>query len=219
MNEATENRRASRAIVDVDAELKLPSGTFQGTIHDLSFLGSLFLTDELEAVPMGTSGRVRFVLPTSASWFEPAIEVRRSTTFPRPRGLSAQAIGFQFSGLEPNEERAIALACLQWDSYSSRQFPLAAQCFVQGQDVIQNLSRFARLTSGSRQVLQLRFPGPVPLEPRNLVRLRVGRASVGGRVSEVYKDRFGTDVTLRVEGWGGDFFLHEARREAVGAPS
>ncbi len=210
-----EHRAAPRTIVDIDAELVVPIGVITGTIHDLSFLGSLFMTEELSPVEAGTSGSLNFVLPTSAERFSPRIDVRRTTTFPRPGGKSAQAIGFAFSGLQPNEERAIALACMEWNSVSLREFPLAVQCFVQGQYEVQNFSRFGRLSRGSREQVCIHFDKDTPLQRRHLVRLKVGQVAVMARVTSTTETRIGWDVTAQIDGWGRDFFLHEARRGAV----
>ncbi|MGH2520616.1 MAG: PilZ domain-containing protein, partial [Chloroflexota bacterium] len=99
---AHEKRRAPRAIVDIDGQLAVGGATLFGTIHDLSFTGSLFITQDLLNIAAGASGVLTFVLPNSTAWFKPQVEVRRTTTFPRPFGQAAQAVGFAFSGLQPN---------------------------------------------------------------------------------------------------------------------
>ena len=207
-----EKRRAPRAVVDIDGQLAVGGATLLGTIHDLSFTGSLFITEDLLNIATGASAVLTFVLPNSTAWFKPQVEVRRTSTFQRLFGQSAQAVGFAFSGLALSEERAIALACYEWASCSSRAYALAAECFAQGLDGIQNFSRFGRLLEGSRDALALRFPSKeLPLQPRHLLRLKVGQATTLARVLRLNETRLGTEVGLRMEGWGRDFFLHQAR--------
>ncbi|MDE3074464.1 MAG: PilZ domain-containing protein [Chloroflexota bacterium] len=213
-----EQRRAPRTVVDIDAELHAATRVCRGTIHDLSFLGSLFIAEDVDdpedspELQPAVLGKLHFVLPTSPLAFSPSVRLRRTTTFPRPLGKVGVAVAFEFSELQAAEERAIALACYEWESYGSREFPLAAQCFVQGRDEVQNFSRFARLVSGSRDVLRFGFPKPVPLKAGHAVSLKLGQRIVAARIRSVDVGRLGIGVTARTEGWGRDFFLHAARR-------
>ncbi|HLY67534.1 MAG TPA: PilZ domain-containing protein [Chloroflexota bacterium] len=214
-----EQRRAPRTIVDVEARLQLDrQPACQGIIQDLSFLGSLFVPELPVQVQPDSAGQLTFALPTAVSWLQPRIAVRRITSYTRPGGSQAQGIAFEFSGLSTEEERAIAAGCLEWTDHRVRTYPLAARCFVEANAPTGHFSRYGRLTSGSRGQLRLSVPTAVSLAADDPVHLKLSTTAVTGNLQTSTPERDGTELLIRVEGWGRDFFLHEARRQSMTAP-
>jgi hypothetical protein len=211
-----EHRRAPRTVVDVEARLHLAGqAPCQGVIQDLSFLGSLFVPEHPLPVQPDGQGQLRFALPTAVSWLEPHIEVRRITTYTRPNGQQAQAIAFEFSGLSQEQERAIAAGCHEWDSHRSKRYPLSARCFVESDSLQPHFARYGRLIAGSRTQVRISLPAGMEIERGMALRLKVGGSSVSGGVEQASSERAATELEVRLEGWGRDFFLHEARRAAI----
>ncbi|GEM_PF-2740587 len=215
-----EHRRAQRTIVDVEAELHLRGlASCRGIIQDLSTVGSLFVPEHPLDVRQGLTGTLRFGLPNFVNWIEPSIEVRRVTTYERVGGEQAQAVGFEFSGLDASEERAIAAGCLEWQSHRMRDYRLAARCYVQGLGPFEKFSRYGQLTAGSRRQLYLNVLHPAGLEEGAAIRLKVGASHVAAEVERMETSGDAANVVLRMMGWGRDFFLHEARRESISGSS
>ena len=211
-----EQRRAPRTSVDVEAALRLGHTSCQGVIVDLSTVGSLFRPEQPLEVRLGVTGHMRFALPTSLSWLEPRIEVKRSTAYTRPNGEEAQAIGFEFSGLRDEEQRAIAAGCLEWDAHRTREYPLAARCYLQGEGDLQTFSRYGRLIRGSRNQLHVSLARGVDVPVGGALRLKLGNLWVSGEVRDVQPSSSSMELVVRLtDSWGRDFFLHEARREVL----
>lgn len=211
-----EHRRAPRATVDVEARLHLDGhAAAQGIIQDLSFLGSLFVPEHPVDVAPNGQGQLRFALPTAVSWLEPHIEVRRITSYSRPSGQAAQAIAFEFSGLTHEQERAIAAGCHDWASLRAKRYTLSARCFVESNGPEPHFARYGRLTSGSRTDVELSLPAHFEIGHGSAVRLKVAASTVTGKIEVVSAERSSTDVQVRLDGWGRDFFLHEARRQSM----
>src|SRR5690348_4565809 len=103
-----EKRRAPRTTVNVEARLSIPGqGACHGVILNLSFAGNLFLPGRPVEIPPGGGAHMLFALPSSRSWLEPLVQVRRATDLRLANGQLAQAIGFEFLGLSMEEEWAI----------------------------------------------------------------------------------------------------------------
>lgn len=203
-------------MVDVEARLHLNGhGSCQGIIQDLSFLGSLFVPEHPIQVEPNGQGQLRFALPTAVSWLEPHIEVRRITSYTRPGGQDAQAIAFEFSGLTHEQERAIAAGCHDWDSLRTKRYPLSARCFVESHGQAPHFARYGRLTSGSRSQVMLSLMAGFEIERGAPVRLKIGVSTAAGKVEHASAERNSTELQVRLEGWGRDFFLHEARRQSM----
>lgn len=211
-----EHRRAPRTVVDVEARLHLTGHRpCDGIIKDLSFLGSLFVPENPVHVEPDGQGQLRFALPTALSWLEPHIAVRRITAYTRPGGQQSQAIAFEFSGLTHEQERAIAAGCHEWDTLRTKRYTLSARCFLENQGGQPHFARYGRLTGGTRGQVQLSLPSGVEIGPGSAVRLKIGSATATGLVEGATTERAGTELLVRLEGWGRDFFLHEARRQSM----
>lgn len=209
----TEQRRAPRTTVDVEARLSIPGqGACQGVILNLSFAGNLFLPERSLDIPAGGGAHMRFAMPSSRSWLEPLVQVRRAADFILPSGQPAQAIGFEFLGLSHEEERAIGTGCVEWEAHRQREYPLSARCYLKGLDVFRHFSRYGRLTSASHDVARVSVAETrLPLGTR--LRLKVDTVWVSGKVEEAKAEGDQSRLLLRLEPeWGRDFFLHEARR-------
>jgi hypothetical protein len=181
----------------------------------LSFLGSLFVPEHSVQIAPDGRGHLRFALPTAISWIEPHIQVRRITSYSRPNGQQAQAVGFEFSGLTHEQERAIAAGCMEWGSHRTKRYPLSARCFVESHGEQEHFSRYGRLVNGSRSQILLSLPEGLDIARGAMLRLKVGMSSVSGTVEHASSERSSTELDVRLEGWGRDFFLHEARRQSM----
>ena len=189
--------------------------TSPGVIRDLSSVGALFVPDTPVQVDSGTRGSLRFGLPTSADWLEPSITIRRFTTFIRTGGLEGQALGLEFSGLRPDEEETIVRGCAEWDSHRMRQYTLAARCFAQTEGSLTAYARFGQLIGGTRSYLRVSLPAAAGLSRGARLQLKIARTWVKGEVEQTHElERGDLEVLLRMDGWGRDFFLHEARRQS-----
>lgn len=211
-----DQRRAPRTLVDVEAELHLHGHPVcHGIMQDLSILGSLFMPEKALRAEPNAQGRLRFAMPTAVSWIEPRIQVRRVSSFPRATGEEVQTIGFEFSGLDSQQERAIAAGCMEWPTHRVRDYSLAARCFVQGMGAQRHFSRFGRVVGGTRNHIRLSLASSGELARQSEVRVKVTATSVAGEIEDVRQERSGVEVLVRLTGWGRDFFLHEARRESL----
>ncbi len=185
----------------------------EGVIRDLAYIGSLFVPRQPIAAREGQRGTLRFPLPTSSDWLEPQVEIRRFTTFTRAGGEPGQGIGLEFAGLTAAQEKAIAEGCQQWDGQRMRQYELSARVYVQGEGGLTHYTRFGRLIAGTRTYLRLRLPSGPGLARGIHLRLKLARSWVSGEVEQLSQQAGEIEVLLRLEGWGRDFFLHEARRQ------
>ena len=212
-----DQRRAPRTNVDIEAELHLAGQlAVRGVMQDLSIMGSLFVPESAVRGQPGMRGRMRFAVPTVASWVEPSVEIRRLTTSFRATGDAAQAIGFEFSDLPGQMERAVASACLGWTTDRMRDYNLMADVFVQGLNEYRHYSRFGKLVSGSRNRVRLTVSESGELKPFAPVRLKVTNTSVVGEIEEVRPEYGSVQLIVRLSGWGRDFFLHESRHHSPG---
>jgi hypothetical protein len=199
-------------VVDVEAVLHL-SGlkAYQGVIRDLSHLGSLFVPEQPIDAPAGARGSLRFPLPTTEYWLEPSVEVRRVMTFTRAGGEQGQGVAVEFSGLKREDEQAIMAGCQSWDGHRMRQYDLSARCYVQGEGGLTHYSRFGRLLGGTRSYLRVEIPTGSGVSRGIRLRLKMSRTWVTGEVEQTTEKGSSIEVLVRLEGWGRDFFLHEAR--------
>lgn len=216
MGAVEEQRRAPRTVVDVEALLHLNGlRSFPGVIHDLAYLGCLFVPEKPLTVCAGDRGSLRFALPVADPWLEPNVEVRRLTTFNRLGGDVGQGIGMEFSGLKAADEHAITTGCQEWDGYRTRQYELAARCYVESEGGSTHYARFGKLLGGTRNYLRLNLPSAAGLTRGIRLRLKMARTWVAGEVEQTAVNGAGLEVLVRIEGWGRDFFLHEARRQSL----
>lgn len=209
-----EQRRAPRTLVDVEARLLLAGQTILGFIQDLSPLGSQFVPDKPIRADAGDSGEMRFALPQAERWLEPRVEARRTTMFTRAAGDQAQSIGFQFAGLRPEDEGAIASGCREWATHRVRQYALSSRCFVQGEGRLATFSRFGTLTSCSRSYARMLLPTDANLPPGTRLRLKMASSAVTSEIEQANVGHDGLEVLLRLDGWGRDFFLYEVLKES-----
>jgi hypothetical protein len=211
-----EQRRAPRTVVDVEAMLHL-SGlrTFPGVIRDLSYLGALFVPESPLNIDEGSRGSLRFALSNTQDWLEPAVVVRRITTFTRVGGQMGQGIGVEFSGLPVEDQQAIDAGCREWDQHRMRQYTLAARVYVQSDGGLTHYARFGQLIGGTRSYLRLSLPAGPGVARGIWFKLKMSRTWIRGEVERITEDGSQLEVLLRIEGWGRDFFLHEARRQSL----
>ena len=216
MGVVEEHRRAPRTVVDVEAVLHL-SGlrSTSGVIRDLAHLGCLFVPEKPLRVEAGDRGSLRFALPTTDDWLEPNVEVRRLTTFTRLGGGEGQGIGMEFGGLKTEQEQAISAGCEEWDSHRMRQYDLAARCYVQSEGGSTHYARFGQLLGGTRSFLRLSLPAGPGVTRGTRLRLKMARTWVAGEVEQTTPAGAKLEALIRIEGWGRDFFLHEARRQSL----
>jgi hypothetical protein len=216
MSNGPDLRRAPRTVVDVEAEFHL-SGlrTYLGVIRDLSHLGCLFVPEAPIEASLGSRGTLRFALPTTPDWLEPNIAVRRIESFTRSSGGAGQGIGMEFSGISAEQQEAIVAGCREWDSHRMRQYELSARCFVQSEGGMTHYARFGQLLGGTRSYLHLTLPVGSSISRGMGLRLKMARTWIAGRVETISEGPAEMDVSLRIEGWGRDFFLHEARRQSI----
>ncbi|HEX6512309.1 MAG TPA: PilZ domain-containing protein [Chloroflexota bacterium] len=213
-----EQRRAPRTVVDVEAVLHLSGLTVcPGVIHDLSYLGALFVPEKAMQVQPAAQGSMRFALPTARQWLEPSVLVRRISSFPRPGGGEGHAFGTEFFGLSSQDQQAVSDGCAQWDSHRIRQATFNARCYVQSEGGLTGYARFGQLVGGTRNYVRLKLPAGQGLGRGMRIRLKIAREWVTGEVEQVSPDSDTMEVLVRLEGWGRDFFLHEAARES-GSP-
>jgi PilZ domain-containing protein len=211
-----EQRRAPRTVVDVEALLHLNGlRSFPGVIHDMAYLGCLFVPDKPLVVAPGDRGSMRFAMPMVDQWLAPTVEVRRLTSFTRLGGDVGQGIGLEFSGLKQQEEQAITAGCQQWDSYRTRRYELTARCYVESEGGSTHYARFGELRGGTRNYLRLNLPAGAGLARGIRLRLKMARTWVAGEVEQTTVKSTDMEVLVRIEGWGRDFFLHEARRQSL----
>ena len=211
-----EQRRAPRTPVDMEAELRLQGESVcYGILQDLSILGSLFIPERPLKVDSGQAGRLRFAVPTATSWIEPNIYVRRVTTIPRAIGEETQGIGFEFSGLDDEQERAISAGCMDWSGHRIREYHLSADCFVQGIGDFRHYARFGKVAHASRSRVAVHVPASGELKPGAELRLKVTSLFVPSVLEELKPGRSGVELVVKPSGWGRDFFLHEARRSSL----
>jgi hypothetical protein len=216
MERVEEHRRAPRTIVDVEALLHLEGlRTIPGVIRDLAYLGCLFVPQSPVRVHAGDRGSLRFALPGRTDWLEPGIEVKRLTSFTRNQDEEGQGLGIEFGGLQAAEEEAISTACREWDHERSRQYELAARCYVQSEGGTTHYARFGQLLGGTRSYLRVTLPAGPGLARGIRLRLKMSRTWVNGEVEQVTTSAQQMEVLLRIDGWGRDFFLHEARRQSL----
>src|SRR5437867_2815281 len=218
MSNGEEQRRAPRTVVDVESELHL-SGlrTYQGVVRDMSYLGALFVPENPLQAEIGGRGSLQFALPTYLEWLQPSIQIRRTSSYLRPGSGEIVAYGMEFFGLTPEQEQAITTGCQQWDSHRMRQYELSARCFVQSEGGLTAYARFGQLLGGTRSYLRLSLPsGPNVVNGIGL-RLKIARTWIGGEVERVTEREADMEVLLRIDGWGRDFFLHEARQQSAAA--
>jgi hypothetical protein len=208
-----EQRRAPRTLVDVEARLMLGGQTIQGFIQDLSPLGSLFVPERALQIDAGDSGSMRFAMPPAENWIEPRVEARRTTMFRRAGGEQAQSIGFQFSGLRPDQEDAVAEGCREWAIHRVRQYALAARCFVQGEGKLAAFSRFGKLIQCSRSYARMVLPTDAEFPRGSRLKLKMGSSPVATEIEQATVGPEGLEVLLRIHGWRCDFFLHEVRKD------
>jgi hypothetical protein len=216
MGVVEEQRRAPRTVVDVEALLHLNGlRSFPGVIRDLAHLGCLFVPEKPLRLGAGDRGTLRFALPTTEQWLEPNVEVRRLTTFKRMGGDEGQGIGMEFGGLKDDEEQAISDGCRQWDQHRMRQYELGARCYVQSEGGSTHYARFGQLLGGTRSYLRLSLPAGPGVARGIRLRLKMARTWVAGEVEQTTLSGPDMEVLVRIEGWGRDFFLHEARRQSL----
>jgi hypothetical protein len=216
MSDGEEHRRAPRTVVDVEALLHL-SGlrTCPGVIRDLSYVGAMFVPDSPIKVDEGSRGSLRFALPNTDDWLEPSISVRRITTFSRTGGQTGQGIGLEFPGLKLEDRHTIESGCHDWDGHRMRQYTLAARVYVQSEGGLTHYARFGQVTGGTRSYLRLNLPNGPGLARGIWLKLKMSRTWIRGEVERLTEDGATMEVLLRIEGWGRDFFLHEARRQTL----
>lgn len=218
MTDWEEHRRAPRTVVDVEALLNL-SGlrTCSGVIRDLSYLGALFVPEKPLRLEEGSRGSLRFALPNTPEWLEPAIVVRRMTTFTRSSGQAGQGIGVEFSGLRIEDQDAIDTGCREWDSHRMRQYSLSARVYCQSEGGLTHYARFGQLIGGTRSYLRLSLPNGPGVSRGCWLKLKMSRTWVRGEVEKITPNGLNLEILLRIEGWGRDFFLHEAQRQSLAA--
>lgn len=216
MTAGEEHRRAPRTVVDVEALLHL-SGlrTSPGVIRDLSSVGAMFVPDSPLTIDDGSRGSLRFALPNTSDWLEPSILVRRITTFQRTGGETGQGIGLEFSGLRAEDRQAIETGCQEWDGHRMRQYSLSARVYVQSEGGLTHYSRFGQLIGGTRSYVRLSLPNGPGVSRGIWLKLKMSRTWIRGEVERITPGDLTMEVLLRIEGWGRDFFLHEARRQTV----
>lgn len=217
MGVVEEQRRAPRTVVDVEALLHLNGlRSFPGVIHDMAYLGCLFVPDKPLTVAASDRGSMRFAMPMVDQWLVPNVEVRRVTTFTRLGGDVGQGLGLEFSGLKQHEEQAISAGCEQWDRYRTHRYDLTARCYVESEGGSTHYARFGELRGGTRNYLRVTLPAGAGVSRGIRLRLKMARTWVAGEVEQTTPKSTEMEVLVRIEGWGRDFFLHEARRQSKG---
>ncbi len=215
MSNGPELRRAERYVVDVEAELLLRGlRASPGVIRDMSHLGVLFVPDQPPRAEIGSRGSLRFALPTWPHWLQPSVQIRRTTSYTRPGGGEVQAFGMEFFGLSPQEVQAVTEGAQAWDSHRMRQYELSARCFVQSEGGLTHYARFGQLLGGTRNYLRLSLPPGGNVSQGTGLRLKISRTWLSAEVERITERPSDMEMLLRIQGWGRDFFLHEARNQA-----
>ena len=212
MTPGAEQRRAPRTLVDVEARLQMNGQTVLGFIQDLSPLGALFVPEKPIRADTNNTGHMRFHIPPATRWLEPNVEARRTTTFTRANGEQAKSIGLQFSGLRHPEEEAIAEGCREWGTHRTRQYPLQARCYVQGEGRLADFMRFGTVTTLSRSYARILLPTGYDFPRGSRLILKAGASAVPAEIEQATATGDGADVLLRLDGWGRDFFMFEIRK-------
>jgi len=189
--------------------------TCPGVIRDLSYLGALFVPESPLKIEQNSRGSLRFALSNTPDWLEPGIVVRRITTFNRIGGETGQGIGVEFSGLRAEDQQAIDEGCREWDQHRMRQYTLAARVYVQSEGGLTHYARFGQLIGGTRSYLRVSLPAGPGVARGIWLKLKMSRTWITGEVERITEDGANMEVLLRIEGWGRDFFLHEARRQSL----
>lgn len=191
--------------------------TCRGTIVELSLTGNLFVVgEEFGRVKSGTIGRMRFALPTSLEWLEPLVVVKRASSVPLSGDVSAQAFDFEFKDLTEQDERTVVAGCEDWAEHRTRTYPLAARCIVEGLAGTRQFKRPGRLVSGSRERMHVRMQAGFRAPSGLKIRLVCETTYISATVLEVVPAPTGTDLVVALDtDWGRDFFLHDARRQAL----